>query len=41
EIAKQITKALHNAGAAQEWIFTIGEGSYESDSHRTHECGAN
>ncbi|MBC2110511.1 mevalonate kinase [Listeria innocua] len=41
EIAKQITTALHNAGAAQEWIFTIGEGSYESDSHRTHECGAN
>ncbi|EKK8151224.1 mevalonate kinase [Listeria monocytogenes] len=41
EIAEQITKELHNAGAAQEWIFTIGEGSYESDSHRTHECGAN
>ncbi|MBC1349917.1 mevalonate kinase [Listeria welshimeri] len=41
EIAEQITNALHNAGAAQEWIFTIGEGSYESDSHRTHECGAN
>ncbi|MDT0000801.1 mevalonate kinase [Listeria cossartiae subsp. cayugensis] len=41
EIAEKITKALHDAGAAQEWIFTIGEGSYESDSHRTHECGAN
>lgn len=41
EIAEKITKALHKAGAAQEWIFTIGEGSYESDSHCTHECGAN
>lgn len=41
DTAEKITKALHKAGAAQEWIFTIGEGSYESDSHRTHECGAN
>ncbi|WP_088810119.1 MULTISPECIES: mevalonate kinase [Listeria] len=38
--AEKVAQALKNAGAAQEWIFTIGEGNHESNSDSSHEYSA-
>lgn len=38
--AESLVKALHEAGASEEWIFTIGEGTHESNSGSSHQYSA-